>query len=267
MKRKIEKFISSTVEFHDIKKAVELANELDLGLEISRFGKLKELDEKYNETLDIYEDAIKDLKNDLTLHGFFSNLCPVSKDKGIKDISIKRYYQSLEIASRLGAKKVVFHTCFNNLLKQQVYRDNFFHGTVEFYNEIIPLFEERGIIATIENVHEPNNEMIRNIIAAVNSPNLKATLDIGHCNLHSEIKPSGWIKDYGIMLSHMHFHNNFSDEDAHQSLKRGTVDIKDVMLSLKELQIYPTITFEIFNKEELIESINYLDEIQKEIDF
>ena len=39
MKNKIEKFISSTVEFHDIFRAVEVANELNMGLEISMFGK------------------------------------------------------------------------------------------------------------------------------------------------------------------------------------------------------------------------------------
>lgn len=267
MKRKIEKFISSTVEFHDIYKAVEIANELDLGLEISRFGKLKELDEKFDETLETYEDAIKDLKNDLTLHGFFSNLCPVSKDTLIQEASIKRYYQSLEIASRLGAKTVVFHTCFNNLLKQQVYRDNFFHNSVEFYNELIPHFEERGIVATIENVHEPDYEMIRNIIAAVNSPNLRATIDIGHFNLHSKVSMREWIQNYGIMLHHMHFHNNFGDEDAHQSLKRGSLDVKEVLLLLKEFQLYPQITFEIFNKEDLLESVQYLDELQNEVDY
>lgn len=267
MKRKIEKFISSTVEFHDIYKAVEIANELDLGLEISRFGKLKELDEKFDETLEMYEDAIKDLKNDLTLHGFFSNLCPTSKDSLIKEVSVKRYYQSLEIASRLGAKTVVFHTCFNNLLKQQVYRDNFFHNSVEFYNELIPHFEERGIVATIENVHEPNYEMIRNIIAAVNSPNLKATVDIGHFNLHSEVSMREWIQNYGIMLHHMHFHNNFGDEDAHQSLLKGSLNIEEVLLLLKEFQLYPQITFEIFNKEDLLESVKYLDELQQKLDY
>lgn len=267
MKNKIQKFISSTVEYHDIFKAVEVANELGLGLEISRFGKLKELDDCFEETLDKYEEAIKDLKDDLTLHGFFSNLCPVSKDQGIREVSIRRYYQSLEIASRLGAKTVVFHTCFNNLLKQQVYRDGFFHSSVEFFNDIIPHFEERGIIATIENVHEPNNEMIRNILAAVNSPNLKATIDIGHCNLHSEISIDKWIKDYGIMLHHMHFHNNYGDEDAHQSLKKGSVDVKKVLLSLKEMEIYPQITFEIFDKEDLYESVQYLEELQKETEY
>lgn len=264
MKNKIEKYISSTVEFHDIFKAVETANELNLGLEISRFGKLKELDEYFYDTLNRYEDAIKDLEGPLTLHGFFSNLCPVSKDKGIKDVSVKRYFQSLEIASRLGAKTVVFHTCFNNLLKQRIYRDNFFRQSVEFYNELIPCFEERKITAAIENVHEPDSDMIRNIIAAVNSPYLKATIDIGHLNLHSEIPAKDWIKNYGIMLHHMHFHNNYGDEDAHQSLKKGTVNVKSILTALKEMHLYPSITFEIFDKDELIESIEYLNELQKE---
>lgn len=264
MKNKLEKYISSTVEFHDIYKAVETANKLGLGLEISRFGKLRELDDSFDETLDKYEDAIKDLKGDLTLHGFFSNLCPVSKDQGIKEVSIKRYYQSLEIASRLGAKTIVFHTCFNNLLKQQVYRDSFFHSSVEFYREFVPHLEERGIIATIENVHESNNEMIRSILATINSPNLKATIDIGHCNLHSEISIEKWINDYGIMLHHMHFHNNYGDEDAHSSLLKGNVDIKQVLLDLKKIEVYPQITFEIFDKEDLYESVEYFNKLQQE---
>ena len=267
MEKKIKKYISSTVSYHDIYKAVEIANELNLGLEISRFGKLKDLDEKFNETLDEYEDAIKDLKGPLSLHGFFSNLCPVSKDPLIKEASIKRYYQSLEIASRLGADKVVFHTCFNNLLKQQVYRDNFFHSSVEFYSEFVSYFEERKITLLIENVHEPDSSMIRNIIGAVNSPYLKATIDIGHCNIHSKNSVSDWIKDYGIMLYHMHFHNNFKDEDSHSSLKQGTLNIKEIIQTLKDLRLYPSVTFEIFDKDALAESVQYLDEILDELKF
>lgn len=265
MKNKSEIFISSTVDFHNIYGAVETANELGTGLEISRFGKLREIEDNFDETLNTYKNAVKDLDGDLTLHGFFSNLCIPSKDPLIYEASIKRYYQSFEIAAELGAKTVVFHTCFNNLLKQQQYRDNFFMRSLEFYKEFIPHFEREGIVATIENVHESNNELIRNIIAAVNSPNLKATIDIGHCNIHSDIPVTEWIKDYGIMLHHMHFHNNFGDEDAHSSLKNGSLQIKPILETLKEIRLFPQITFEIFNKEDLFESVEYFRELEKEI--
>lgn len=265
MKNKSEIFISSTVDFHNIYGAVETANELKTGLEISRFGKLREIEDNFDETLDVYKDAIKDLAGPLTLHGFFSNLCIASKDPLILEASHKRYYQSFEIAAELGAKTVVFHTCYNNLLMQKQYRENFFMANLEFFREFIPHFEREGIVATLENVHEPDNELIRNIVAAINSPNLKATIDIGHCNIHSKIPVTEWIKDYGIMLHHMHFHNNFKDEDAHGSLKNGTLEIKPILLELKNMQLYPEITFEIFNREDLFESVEYFRKVYDEV--
>jgi len=265
MKNKSEIFISSTVDFHNIYGAVETANRLNTGLEISRFGKLREIDDDFDGTLDMYKDAIKGLEGPLTLHGFFSNLCICSKDPLIKEASIKRYYQSFEIAAELGAKTVVFHTCYNNLLKQKQYRENFFLSCLEFFREFIPHFENEGIVATIENVHEPDNELIRSIVAAINSPNLKATIDIGHCNLHSEIPVPDWIKDYGIMLHHMHFHNNFKDEDSHSSLKKGSVEIKPILETLKNMRLFPQITFEIFDIDELEESVEYFRGLEKEV--
>ncbi len=265
MKNKSEIFISSTVDYHNIYGAVQTANELGIGLEISRFGRLKELEDNFDETLRIYKDAISGLENGLTLHGFFSNLCIPSNDPLIYEASVKRYYQSFEIAAELGAKTVVFHTCFNNLLMQQQYRDNFFMRSLEFFKEFIPHFEHEGIVATIENVHEKDNELIRNIIAAINSPNLKATIDIGHCNIHSNIPVSEWIKDYGIMLHHMHFHNNFGNEDAHSSLKKGSLEIRPILETLKAMELYPQITFEIFNREDLYESVEYFKRLYGEI--
>ncbi len=265
MKNKSEIFISSTVDFHNIFGAVETANRLQAGLEISRFGKLREIDDDFDGTLALYKDAISGLEGPLTLHGFFSNLCLCSKDPLIKEASVKRYYQSFEIAAELGAKTVVFHTCYNNLLKQKQYRENFFLSSLEFFREFIPHFEAENIVATIENVHEPDNELIRSIIAAINSPNLKATVDIGHCNIHSKIPVPEWIKDYGIMLHHMHFHNNFGDEDAHSSLKKGSLKIKPILETLRNMRLFPQITFEIFDIEDLEESVEYYRILEKEV--
>ena len=68
------------------------------------------------------------------------------------------------------------------------------------------------------------------------------------------------------MLKHMHFHNNYKDEDSHSSLKRGSIDIKEILKTLKELHLYPTITFEIFEKDDLYESIDYFSQLCQELD-
>lgn len=265
MEKKLKKFISSTVAFHDFQEAVNIANSLNCGIEISRFGKLANIEIDYEKNKKEYSAILKDFNNEITLHGFFSNLNIAAKDPEISRISKKRYYQSLELAELFDARTVVFHTCFNNLLKQAKYREMFFLSNIEFYREFIKDFEKLGITLTIENVHESDSTLIRNIIAAINSPYLGATIDIGHCNLHSDIPVSKWIKDYGIMLKHMHFHNNFKDEDAHQSLLKGNINIKDILITLKEMQLYPTITFEIFDYDELVESIDYFDSLCEEI--
>ena len=260
MNNKLKKFISSTVSYHDFRNAVNIANELNCGIEISRFGKLSEIEENFEKNKKEYKAILADFDNEVTLHGFFSNLNVAAKDPLIGSASVKRYYQSLELAHEFDASLVVFHTCFNNLLKQQKYREMYFLKNIEFYKEFIKNFEELGIMATIENVHEPNPIMIRNLIAAINSPYLGATIDIGHCNLHSELEPSTWIKEYGIMLKHMHFHNNYKDEDSHSSLLKGNVDIEKILKTLKEIQLFPTITFEIFEEYALRESVEYFNE-------
>jgi len=267
MKNQIQKFISSTVDYHNFKGALEIASQLGTGIEISRFGRLKDIEDLFDTTKKEYKALLADFDGDVTLHGFFSNLNVASKDPLIKEVSEKRYYQSLELACEFGAKTVIFHTCFNNLLKHNEYRQMYFQKNLEFYHEFIPYFEKEGIIATIENVHEPDSELIRNIVGAINSPNLKVTVDVGHCNLHSDIEVSNWIKDYGIMLHHMHFHNNFKDEDYHSSLLNGNLDIEPILLTLKELRLNPQITFEIFDKEALFESVKYFDQMCEKVGY
>jgi sugar phosphate isomerase/epimerase len=261
----LKKFISSTVFYHNFEKAVELAQSLGCGIEISRFGKLREIEENFDRLKGEYKAILKDFEGDVALHGFFSNLSIASKDPLIKEISEKRYWQSFELAAELGAKTVIFHTCYNNLLKHKDYQENFFLRNIEFYKGFVEEFEHEGIVATIENVHEKDTTFIRNLVGAINSPNLKVTLDVGHVNLHSIIAPCDWIKDYGIMLYHMHLHNNFCEEDSHGSLKCGSVDFIPIIRTLKEMHLRPSITFEIFNKDALLESIEYFDEIWENV--
>ena len=266
MDKKLHRFISSTVSYHDFKEAVNIASNLGCGIEISRFGRLLDIENDFEKNKKEYKAILNDFDNEVTLHVFFSNLNIAAKDPLISQISIKRYYQSLELAAEFDVSTVVFHTCYNNLLKHKQYQEMFFIKNIEFFKEFIKNFEDLGIMATIENVHEANPDFIRNLVGAVNSPNLGVTVDIGHCNLHSTIKPSNWIKEYGIMLKHMHFHNNYKDEDSHSSLLKGDLDIKDILLTLKELQLYPQITFEIFEKEDLLESVEYFNNLCQELD-
>ena len=103
MNKKLKRFISSTVSYHDFKEAVNIACDLNLGLEISRFGKLSEIEENFEKNKKEYKAILDDFDNEVTLHGFFSNLNIAASDPLIQNASIKRYYQTLELASVLTA--------------------------------------------------------------------------------------------------------------------------------------------------------------------
>ena len=47
MDKKLHKFISSTVSYHDFKEACQIASELNCGIEISRFGRLADIEDNF----------------------------------------------------------------------------------------------------------------------------------------------------------------------------------------------------------------------------
>ena len=58
MNNKLQRFISSTVSYHDFREAVNIARELNCGIEISRFGKLSELDENFEKNINTQFEKI-----------------------------------------------------------------------------------------------------------------------------------------------------------------------------------------------------------------
>ena len=64
-------YLSSSLK-DDIKYSAAIASDMGLNLEISRFGKIALMDEKYDEYLEYYSSVLKHFPNKISLHGFFS---------------------------------------------------------------------------------------------------------------------------------------------------------------------------------------------------
>lgn len=249
--------LSSSVK-DDLKDSIKLAKELGLGIEISRFPNFKNIDTSFEQILIELQKDLAGFKGQRTLHGMFFDLSIASNDPEIRAISQKRYRQSFEAAKAINADIIVFHSG-NKGMKHKASQDKFKKNSISFWKEFIKEFEEANITAVIENVHEREPNSILEVIKGVNSPNLKASIDTGHANLFSEIKIPDWIKAYGKHLHHMHIHNNFGDDDAHNSLINGSISFDEIFNTLKDLNLNPTIVFEIFEQNDLLESLVYFN--------
>lgn len=252
--------ISSTIS-KDLKKSVKIAQELGLGIELSRIPNIINNKRPFEDVKKEMEDIFGDFKGQKSVHGLFFDLSIASIDDDIREISIKRYLQSLEIAKAIGAKTIVYHTGCEATIKHFKFQNEYSEDSIKFWKNYIKPYENAGITAVQENVSENTHEPILKIINAVNSPNLQASLDTGHVNVHSSQKVVDWIEGYGKALKHMHLHNNYGDNDSHLSLKKGTLIFEEIFDKIKVLNLDPVMVLEIFTEKDLYESVEYMQEL------
>ena len=256
----MNKLISSSVYKKDFSKVVNLANELGCGVEISRFPMFLTEEEKQ---LAIYKTkkSFENFNGELTLHSYFYDLNIASRDPEIERISQLRFQQALDVAIEMNIKTVLFHSGYN-AFKHRDYQTQFSGWSLDFWKDFVKKFEQAGIIAVIENVLEETPEKNLYIIEAVNSQNLKLSLDIGHANVYSNVPIKEWIKSYSKHLYHMHLHNNFGDDDSHFSVLKGSINFEEVLNTLQEENLSPKVVFEIFDEKALRESVDFFNNFQ-----
>ena len=80
-------------------------------------------------------------------------------------------------------------------------------------------------------------------------------LDIGHANIYSKIDVTDWIEKVNKNIGFVHLHNNFGENDDHNGLNNGNINMNEVCEALE--QYSPNAIWEI-ETEEWKESIKWL---------
>ena len=98
----------------------------------------------------------------------------------------------------------------------------------------------------LENVLEPEPQLLTAIMEAVHDPRLRICLDLGHANTcASALPPENWLRACAPYLSHVHLHNNQGDRDLHAALFDGVMDIAGLLSLLEALSPQVTCTLEL----------------------
>lgn len=91
----------------------ELVEELEVGVESIEFSISENLDH-LSEHIKTYRKRLQFIgTRELTLHGPFLDLNPVAYDSRVRRVTMERFIQCYEAAQELGAKKIVYHTCYH----------------------------------------------------------------------------------------------------------------------------------------------------------
>ncbi|KGG79474.1 hypothetical protein Y919_11815 [Caloranaerobacter azorensis H53214] len=104
----------------------------DIGIETQTFPQ-RILDDEYEDLISKFQNKLKEYKGLVSLHGSAFDLNPGSTDKKVIEVTRYRYLQSIEIAKKLGALYVVFHSQINPLLKVPRIRQMKLNNQIKFW--------------------------------------------------------------------------------------------------------------------------------------
>lgn len=220
--------------------AAELARERGLGLEVADFCTASNMDDSFPRWDKEVWKKIQGIHS-LILHAPFNELFTAAIDPLVLEVTHRRYRQAIEIASRYGAKKVVFHSTF---VPGMYFPAWFIPRSVEFWKRFLKEVPE-NICCCIENVMDIQPEPLLDIMMNVADPRLQLCLDIGHINVvRSQKTVEAWIKDMAPWISHVHVHNNHGDQDTHNQPWDGSVPMEEVLKCVLEEAPEATMTLE-----------------------
>lgn len=243
-------------EYQNAEAWAELAEKYGLCFEYNEFFRPAVLEDpvQIDELIRLYLGLGRSTAQD-TVHGAFFDITVSSSDPLIRNASDYRVKQSIEIAERLGARGVVFHTNYLSDFKSASYRDAWAESNSRYWSDICSAHRDVNIY--LENMFDESPELLGRVADNLETvPNFGVCLDLAHAFL-SDVAIPDWIRRLAKHVRHIHINDNDGREDLHRAVGSGSIDWS--VLKSKELFCNdPSLLIEVSGEERLRSSLRYL---------
>ena len=239
---------------NELEENLKLRDKLNIGFEYNDFFIPSLLDDKTE--LEKRINAYKNIGGYNTIHGVFFDICFNSSDELIKNASYTRARQTLDIATKLGCRKIVFHTNYIVGFNSVDYKNRWVDRNALAYKTFLKEYPNIEIL--IENMFDDNDELILKVLEKVNDERFRMCFDVAHANLSKESIDS-WYKNCKKYISHIHINDNFGDSDSHFAIGNGNIDYDYVIKEILN-DFDGTILIEVKTTSDFLKSYEYLKE-------
>lgn len=230
-----------------------VAREYGLGLEIAEYCTAANMDENFPRWDKQVREEISGISARI-LHAPFNELFPCAIDPKARELAAFRYRQATLLAKKYGTEKVVIHGGFHPYL---YYPSWYAEQSVAFWKNFMK--ENPGVEIVLENVLEPEPEMMKDIVSGVDHSGFRLCLDVGHVNAYSKRPVMEWLNCLSPYLDHFHIHNNDGTGDTHSPLMAGTIPMETLLREALDRCPDATLTLEL---PEARSSVSWLTERQ-----
>lgn len=219
--------------------SASVSKEWGLGLEITQFCTAANIDANFDRTdCEIRQQIVS--AQSVIFHAPFNELFPCAIDPKARELAAFRYRQAIDLALGYGASKIVIHGGYNPYIYYPVW---YTEQSILFWKDFLQ--EAPQIQIVLENVLEEESSLLLDIVRAVNHPNFRMCLDIGHVNAYASHSPVQWLEECADWISHFHIHNNDGSWDSHSSLGDGTIPMETLLRQADSVCPEATYTLEV----------------------
>lgn len=239
---KKEQLFLSTID----QNAGKTARKYGLGLEIADFCTAMNMDTLLEDIHPGVEQQVQGISNRL-FHGPFNELFPCAIDPMARELAKQRFFQAGALAEHYGARKIIFH---GGYLPNVYFPCWYIQQSVSFWKELLQLLP--GLELCVENVLESDPQWMEDLASGVDDPRFRLCLDVGHCNVYSQIPVEAWLQKLAPWIGHFHIHNNDRSFDTHSPLGEGSIPMNEFLTCAQQLCPEATFTLEVTDGERAV---------------
>lgn len=191
-----------------------------------------------------------------TMHGAFLDVTIHSDDPMIRDVSMLRVRQSMEIAKHMGLKGVVFHTGRLAGFRAPDYLRNWRDRNAAFFTEIARQYPEQQIY--MENMFDEAPDILAGLAEKMQDvPNFGICLDYAHARL-TRCSGQEWIETLAPYIRHIHINDNDTANDLHLAVGAGKLDWQEFDRLIRQYRVEAPVLVEVRGYEAQRESLLYM---------
>lgn len=245
-------------EYGKMEQSLSLAKEYNCAFEYNDFYRPRVLDDpkEQEKIIQYYAKYRTDFSGD-TLHGAFLDVTIHSSDPLIRQASELRVRQSMEIASRMGVRGVVFHTGRLAGFRVAHYLKQWTETNLDFFARLAEEYPKQQIF--MENMFDEAPDVLAGLAGqmAERAAGFGICLDYAHAGL-TGCAFEEWVQSLAPWIRHMHINDNDLQNDLHRPVGTGKIDWQQFQMLMENYRIDATVLVEVEGYEAQKQSLEYM---------
>jgi sugar phosphate isomerase/epimerase len=253
----MSKRIFAHVPYEDLLSNLEYV--ISRGINPEIFFPNESLDKVIPEQLSVLAGAFSERAIKCTIHAPFMDLSPGSPEKLLRDATLHRFFQILDVARILTPEVIVFHPGYDRWRYGDIL-DKWLGYSIETWQAVLERGAGLECIIAIENIFEEEPSPLLALLEAVDSPRFRHCFDVGHWNLFHKVGMEEWFASLGGWIAETHIHDNKGLRDDHAPPGEGTIDFALLFSLLKRDAPTAAWTIEAHSRGELERSLHNMQQ-------